>query len=450
MAVNKFDNSMFDAGTIGTSANQLLQLDGSTKIPAVDGSLLTSIPSSFTIDPSNDPVISTNPPGGAGTIWINKTSGEAWCCTDETAGANVWKNLGSGSSHLLPYDPRTSNYGYVLGGSMVGAPYYNTNTIQRWSYTADTGGQDIGDLVAEPDVYNNNSPPGNMGKGLRYYGGANYSPTYGYAIGGNIVQQGAPPGAQYGIGATKRREKFAFAASVTSTEVTNLLNFVTSMGGTNSETDGYIVGGGLEANNAPNYSYIAPTTAYTGVNHIDKFSFASDGASVDTGADLTIARVFPCGASSGTHGYAISGAVTGPPYLYSTVIDKHSFASTVINADHGDLVTGTQGCSASYSDTYGFVSGGSAPWTDRIERFAFASNVTAGDWGNLSRPCGWFAAAGASTQGYAYTAGSYDASWNRDTKIDKYAHASNAGSTYTADLTGGGIVSANTGGICQS
>ena len=36
MAVNKFDNSMFDAGTIGTSSNQLVQLDGSTKIPAVD------------------------------------------------------------------------------------------------------------------------------------------------------------------------------------------------------------------------------------------------------------------------------------------------------------------------------------------------------------------------------------------------------------------------------
>ena len=47
MAVNKFDNSMFDAGTIGTTANKLLQLDGSTKIPAVDGSLLTGIPSSL-------------------------------------------------------------------------------------------------------------------------------------------------------------------------------------------------------------------------------------------------------------------------------------------------------------------------------------------------------------------------------------------------------------------
>ena len=78
MAVNKFDNSMFDANTIGTSANQLLQLDGSAKIPAVDGSLLTGIPVSFTKS-SSDPVIATNPSGGVGTIWVNTTSGEVYC-----------------------------------------------------------------------------------------------------------------------------------------------------------------------------------------------------------------------------------------------------------------------------------------------------------------------------------------------------------------------------------
>ena len=44
MAVNKFDNSMFDADAIGTSANQLLQLDGTAKIPAADASLLTGLP----------------------------------------------------------------------------------------------------------------------------------------------------------------------------------------------------------------------------------------------------------------------------------------------------------------------------------------------------------------------------------------------------------------------
>ena len=75
MAVNKFDNSMLDANTIGTTANKLLQLDGSTKIPAVDGSLLTGIPASFTKSAS-DPVITTNPAGGVGSLWANTTSGE--------------------------------------------------------------------------------------------------------------------------------------------------------------------------------------------------------------------------------------------------------------------------------------------------------------------------------------------------------------------------------------
>ena len=67
MAVNKFDNSMLDANTIGTSANQLLQLDSNTKYPAADGSLLTGIPSPFTASAS-DPTISTNPSGGVGKI----------------------------------------------------------------------------------------------------------------------------------------------------------------------------------------------------------------------------------------------------------------------------------------------------------------------------------------------------------------------------------------------
>ena len=95
MAVNKFDNSMFDAGTIGTTANKLLQMDGSAKIPAVDGSLLTGIPPSFTKNAS-DPTISTNPSGGVGSLWANTTSGNVYCCTAATAGANIWTTIGAG------------------------------------------------------------------------------------------------------------------------------------------------------------------------------------------------------------------------------------------------------------------------------------------------------------------------------------------------------------------
>ena len=134
MAVNKLDNSMIDPNDIGTSANQLVQLDGSAKIPAVDGSLLTGIPSSFTKSAS-DPVIATNPSGGVGTLWANTTSGEVYCCTDATAGANVWKNVGAGTGNIVPaavYGGTT--FGYYAGG--VAAPG-DSNRIEKWSFTSD-------------------------------------------------------------------------------------------------------------------------------------------------------------------------------------------------------------------------------------------------------------------------------------------------------------------------
>ena len=149
MAVNKFDNSMFDAGTIGTTANKLLQLDGSTKIPAVDGSLLTGIVG-FTKSAS-DPTISTNPSGGVGSLWANTTSGEVYCCTDATAGANVWKNVGAGTGNIVPaavYGGTT--FGYYAGGMLS----YNQHNhgrskeqIQKFAYASNVTATEVGDLI---------------------------------------------------------------------------------------------------------------------------------------------------------------------------------------------------------------------------------------------------------------------------------------------------------------
>ncbi|SVC36951.1 uncharacterized protein METZ01_LOCUS289805, partial [marine metagenome] len=83
MAVNKLDISMME--DVGTSANQLLQRDGSGNIPAIDGSQLTGVDPGFTVSTS-DPVVTTNPSGGVGSVWYNTTSGEGYVCTDATAG----------------------------------------------------------------------------------------------------------------------------------------------------------------------------------------------------------------------------------------------------------------------------------------------------------------------------------------------------------------------------
>jgi len=83
---------------VGTTAGKVLQLDGSARIPALSGANLTNVPGP-TVSTS-DPAIGTNPTLGA--KWINKTSGEVYICTDATAGANVWTNVGAGTGDIAP------------------------------------------------------------------------------------------------------------------------------------------------------------------------------------------------------------------------------------------------------------------------------------------------------------------------------------------------------------
>ena len=83
----------------GTSANQIVKLDGSAKIPAVDGSQLTNLPSDITKSTS-EPTATTNPSGGVGTLWIRTTTGEMYCCTDATSNNNVWTNIGEGTGNI--------------------------------------------------------------------------------------------------------------------------------------------------------------------------------------------------------------------------------------------------------------------------------------------------------------------------------------------------------------
>tara|TARA_Y100000310_G_C20623222_1_gene784449 strand:- start:320 stop:1555 length:1236 start_codon:yes stop_codon:yes gene_type:complete len=52
----------------------------------------------------SDPAIDTNP-SAAGHLWINKTSGETFVCTDATTDSNKWVNVGEGTGHIYPtYD----------------------------------------------------------------------------------------------------------------------------------------------------------------------------------------------------------------------------------------------------------------------------------------------------------------------------------------------------------
>ena len=92
MSTQKVSKAIID----GLSASKL-----TGNLPAIDGSALTGI-QAF-IKNASDPTISSNPSQGVGTVWVNKTSGEMFVCTDATAGSNTWKNLGSGSGDIEPY-----------------------------------------------------------------------------------------------------------------------------------------------------------------------------------------------------------------------------------------------------------------------------------------------------------------------------------------------------------
>ena len=125
----------------------------------------------------------------------------------------------------------------------------------------------------------------------------------------------------------------------------------------------------------------APSTL---TNNIERFAFAANVTSASVGT-LTVARGNAVGVSSTTDGYH-----TGGPYGNWTIIDKISFASGSENGvDHGDLVNFRAGKAGSSGTTHAYVSGGNYPTgsgtTGRtsIDEFAYASNVTATNAGDL-------------------------------------------------------------------
>ena len=117
----------------GTTANKIVVLDGSGRLPAVSGALITNIPGAT--KSASDPTISTNPSGGVGTEWHNTTSGEVYICTDATAGANVWTNIGGGTGNIYAYWHSGEEYGFHMGGHDAAAG--RVNTINKYSFTSD-------------------------------------------------------------------------------------------------------------------------------------------------------------------------------------------------------------------------------------------------------------------------------------------------------------------------
>ena len=365
-------------------------LDGAVltgAMPAVDGSSLTGISGMTKV--TSDPAVNTNPSGGVGTAWVNKSSGEMFVCKDATTDANVWVNIGGGLDNV--HDTSTFQ-GEISGFTAGGGNPTNITVIDKFSFLSSSNATDHGDLhtgsqgggasssqthgycmggyigsPASPDTSNvvnkfafaSNITASNIGtiNSRRYYVCGASSPTAGYGAGG--LGPGVPT--------TSTIQKVLFSSDAVSVESRTLVPTRHGASGSNSTTDAFVAGG----------IYPSGSTVQTG---IDTYNFSSSGNSTDHG-NLRGAHQLGAGCSSTTHGY-YSGR-QGEPNI--GVIDKFLFSSNTTAADHGDLSIGVGGnISGSSAVAYGFASGGVPNNKNKIDRFAYASDAGASEWGTLT------------------------------------------------------------------
>ena len=258
-AVTNVAGANFSTGTIpvaridtGTTANKVVKLDGNAKLPAVSGAAITGVESAT--KNASDPTPSTNPSGGVGTEWINTTTGEVYICTNATAGANVWTNVGGLTGDINPWGRPWGGtaYGYQAGGYIL-SPAGPINVIQKYSFTSDGNATDVGDLTWATD--------GNA---------CHSSTTYGYCATGDHP-------------VTTNINKWSFSSDGNAVAYGGAVvggGWGTS--GSYSTTHGYTWG----RNNSGPYH-----------NLIDKFSFEAEANATDVG-DMTVAGSYHAAAST--------------------------------------------------------------------------------------------------------------------------------------------------------
>ena len=365
----------------GTTANKIVKLDGNAKLPAVDGSLITNVPGAT--KNSSDPTASTNPSGGVGTEWHNTTSGEAYICTDATAGANVWTNVGEGVGNIAPFLAAGTLNGYFAGS-------FGIDKVSFASSTANAS--DHGDLTTARNRAAGASSTTHGYTMAGYNGSANVNIIDKFAFGnsanatdvGDVTvarrnQQGAGSythgycvgGRNSGLNTTI--DKVTYSTNGNATDVGDLTNATEHGIGSSSETHGYLAGG---HNNAP-----GPTT-------VRKFAFASDGNATNAGSLAQIAWGGG-GHNTTTHGFYSGGQTQSGTSGSTAYIHKYAYASDGTSTQHGDLVAIQSTTAGNSSTTYGYIGGQESGYSgtvagNHIQRFSFSNGSTKNDVGDLT------------------------------------------------------------------
>jgi len=172
------------------------------------------------------------------------------------------------------------------------------------------------------------------------------------------------PGVTYNPYMNNTIDKFPDASNANSTDVGDTLNPIAQLSAQSSPTHGY-VSGGYETAPSPTFSPNGPFT-----DTIQKWPFATDENSTDVG-NLTVARAWAAGTSSGETGYASAGRA--PPLGGATnIIDKFPFATDADATDVGDLTQTQQFAGGWSSRENSYVAYNAA--TDKMP---FASEISA-------------------------------------------------------------------------
>ena len=301
-----------------------------------------------------------------------------------------WRNILNYHPSQAPTPPsftfQGSSFGYTMGG--IGSPN-KLNTIEKYSFTSDANGTDVGDLLAG-----------------RRYGSGNNSSTNGYhsahSDNNNVI------------------EKFPFSSDGNSTDAADLTQ-ARGRGTAASADNGYQNGG---FNGGPAY--------YT---MIDKFPFAADNNATNVG-DIAEAHVSGTGHTSPTHGYANSGS--SGTNVNSYTIEKFLFSNEGSVTDVADLSKYLYGASEGSSTNHGYASGGAngsipppgVTYINEIVKFSFTSDGADTDVGDLTAVK--FNRGGSSSTTHGYNAGGFPP--NLDV-IDKFAFAADGNATDVGDLT---------------
>ena len=277
---------------------------------------------------SSNPVVDTNPPTGVGTLYLNTSSGNLFCCTDSTADSNHWINVGEGEVSVQPAIP-------FLGDRAVFGGGWSSSTMDYFSISSLGSASSFGSMDFDTSGLGACS---NRTRGL-FVGGVSSS---------NVIQY------------------ITVASTGNSTDFGNLtVGRGDGMAGMSNGTRGVAAGGYASGNR----------------NEIDYVTISSTGNATDFG-NLTVARYEVKGFANETRG--VIGAGAGD----SAVIDYITVASTGNATDFGDMSVSRYAYGASCHRTRGLFSNGTpssySAATDVIDYITIASTGNATDFGDTN------------------------------------------------------------------